>query len=420
MPPFETPDAVSQPVSQIPPAPPVSSPPPEFVAQAIATPDPGPPTYRPMQTEVQGGLEASMVIDTAAAPPPPAETPQAPAPVQSPAQAHSDQSLAAALESNGIDLSRFNSPREAFDLLLQMANDARANAQYVRLGQQAAGQWDSFQQWQQAQQQAQAPQTPPAPQTPEPEQLPAFQWEAPPWNPRWLDQIDQGTGELKPGADPTILSKIMDYQSWLQDRQHQFWQNPADLIHKAVTPKLAEATRTIEQQIEQRVKDAIESYHSKQAEAAAQREAEARFNAHRDKFFRRNEQGYVRDPLTGNFALTRQGEFYQTRLAEANRYGMDQQTAEQYAFDRLEEAEKSGAFAAAAPQALPQAPNTVLPADIHRQNQTSFMDEALAVQRAGQRDGTIPDNPHLEPARQPLGRPQTAQELVAETIAALG
>lgn len=129
--------------------------------------------------------------------------------------------------------------------LARIQENLRQAQQYQAAAQQwqhlYASQAQALQQ-QQMQQQAAAAQKPQEPS-----------WKPPEFNPAWLQQLtknEAGETVLKPGADPTILSKIQAYVAWKEEQEQKFFSNPYDFILPGIQPK-------VEQLIDQRVQQAL-------------------------------------------------------------------------------------------------------------------------------------------------------------------
>jgi len=382
-----------------------------------------------MTTESPPGVGPNLNLGLPPGLVPPSEQQPIPSaqPPASAAQAQADASLKAALEEAGLDLTQFESPKQAFELLLDMVHNARSAAPYAELGQRVAPEWDAYQQWKQSQVSQQQPvaQQPPQPQA---IQEANGDWAIPDFDRDVLRycEFDESTQRYKP-IEPT-LARYADQANQFQDRIKSINQKILtafpDSVLSVVKPYME---KVIAEQFDAKLKEV----QAKQEAERARQEDDARLMSVQEKLFKKDSRGnWARNPFSGNMVLTKQGEFFvQERDRFLASYGQDQRAAERYAMDQLDRAEKAGQFSppaatptlpspAPAPQAPPQPQLT--PAQIHEQNRQSFMDEALAAQRmAGQRDGTIPDSAR-EPSRNPLGRPPTAQELVAETLANLG
>ena len=198
---------------------------PELAQPAPAAPTAPPPTPAEAQpagptpiTLTSPGLEPAAPVS----PTPPAAPP--PAPVSSPVRD--------LLAARGIPPDSFDSDDSALDALLGAAQTYESQREYLDIGRQAAEKWPAYQEWERAQQAQQAQAQPPAdPQS-------SWKWEAPPFDPTWLQQIDE-SGNLRPGADPTIAGQIQRYSNWVAQRQREFWQDPRDLIRKAIQDDLA-------------------------------------------------------------------------------------------------------------------------------------------------------------------------------------
>lgn len=307
-----------------------------------------------------------------------------------------------------------------------MVHNARSAAPYAELGQRVAPEWDAYQQWKQSQVSQQQPiaQQPAQPQA---VQDANGDWVIPDFDRDVLRycEFDETTQRYKP-IEPT-LARYADQANQYQDRIKAVNQKILtafpDSVLSVVKPYME---KVIAEQFDAKLKE----FQTKQEAERARQEDDARLTSVQEKLFKKDSRGnWARNPFNGNMVLTKQGEFFvQERDRFLAHYGQDQRAAERYAMDQLDRAEKAGQFSPPAatppptPASPPQAPPQpqLTPAQIHEQNRQSFMDEALAAQRmAGQRDGTIPDSAR-EPSRNPLGRPPTAQELVAETLANLG
>lgn len=130
-------------------------------------------------------------------------------------------------------------------------------------------------------------------------------WQPPEYNPRWLEQLerDQQTGEVKvkPGADPTVLSKIRAYTDWKAEQEQKFWSDPYQFVLPGIQPQ-------VEQLVEQRVQAAIAQMQERQAVNAIVQQSQAYLYA-------RDSQGNVLQDSTGRPVFSPQGQEYMNYVA---------------------------------------------------------------------------------------------------------
>src|SRR5579864_1078303 len=216
---------------------------------------------------------------------------------------------------NGLDLSHIADSEQAAKYLVDMA---RNNSAYAQYGQQLAPYYSDIQRYLASRgQQQQAPQQP---------QGPKNYFGLPDYDPSWLDWLERdAAGNVVPkvGAPPDIVSKVVQYQKAAQQFQTQFWQKPQQylepLIRDSVTPL-----------VQQAIQQNLQNY---QSQVFA-----TNFLAQNTNWLHyHDQQGQVlRDPVTGGYALTPEGQLFVAHLKRAESMGVGNiQAQQQYAMDQM-------------------------------------------------------------------------------------
>lgn len=286
-------------------------------------------------------------------------------------------------------------------------------APYVEIGQQAVADWDNYQQWKQSQGAAPGqPASPTQPQQPEP----AWQWNAPEYDPAWANLFD-ANGQPVPGADPTVVAKVRAYVRWKNQVDHEFFRDPRAVIRRAVEDdlkRLDPKSEDFSRLIEERVNAAID-------QRFAQQEAQRALSENEKRFYQTDAAGRRRtDPRTGRHLLTPQGMALAQHRNELVQNGMDPNAAMAYAIRLVDADVAAGKFGPPQPPAAaPEAGNGETPPTPPADPREAFLER---VRRDQQRypgampptshDGTIPRSPE-EPVP---SRPRTAHE-IAHAIA---
>lgn len=204
-----------------------------------------------------------------------------------------------------------------------------------------------------------------APATPAADPLAAFK--APEFDPRWASQIlkDPTTGELRvaPGADPTILPKMLAYQQHREKISDQFLQDPVSFINKIV-----------ESAIPQRANEIVE----KRLAALQEQQFADNFISQNEKFlFQHDAVGRkVTNPITGQPIPTADGAyFYHAMKYGHDRFGITD-SAKQAEFAQMAMKARNAEPALATQTAVrtgQQAQQAVLDANRHNPNQSGSM-----------------------------------------------
>ena len=266
--------------------------------------------------DTQATTDSETPETTSTAPPTPEPvadtTPSAPEPATAPQESWND--IRDYAKANGLDISHIADSEAAAKYLIDMARNNNAYAQY---GQQLAPYYSQIQQFL-SQQQA------PRQQQPTPEQKRYFG--LPEFNPEWLDFLERdAAGNVVPkvGAPPDIVGKVVQYQKALQNFQYKFYQQPEQflqpLIQDAVTP-------LVQQAIQQNLKGYQDQVFA------------TNFLAQNTNWLHYHDtQGQViRDPVTGGYALTPEGNMFIAHLKRAENMGIrDLQGQQAYAMDQM-------------------------------------------------------------------------------------
>jgi len=262
-----------------------------------------------MAEEIEQSTETTAPEPQAAAP---ESTPMAaPAPVAAPAEQWDD--IRDYAKGQGLDLTHLHSSDEAAKYLINLA---RSNDAYANYGRQLAPHYDAFQKFLGSQQQAPAQ---PAAQVPNYFNLPDY-------DPRWLDWLERdAAGNVVPkvGAPPDVLGKVVQYQAKLREFQDSFYREP----QRYLQPLIKDTVGPL-------VQDAI----GKQLQDYQDRIFATNFVAQNSQWLHyRDPQGQIiRDPVTGGFAMTPEGQLFLQHMTRAQNMGIrglqDQQA---FAMDQM-------------------------------------------------------------------------------------
>lgn len=218
-------------------------------------------------------------------------------------------------KANGLNIDHIQDSEAAARYLIDMA---RNNSAYAQYGQQLAPYYQDIQRYL-AQRQQPAPQQQQAPQ-------PRSYFGLPEYNPEWLDFLERdAAGNIVPkvGAPPDIVGKVVQYQKALQNFQTNFWKEPEKylqpMIQDAVAPLVQ---RTIQQNL---------AGYQDQVFATNFVSQNSNWLHYRDT------QGQViRDPITGGYSLTPEGQLFVQHLKRAETMGISNlQSQQQYAMDQM-------------------------------------------------------------------------------------
>lgn len=213
----------------------------------------------------------------------------------------------------GLDLSHIQDSEQAARYLIEQA---RNNSAYSQWGQQLAPYYSEIQQYLA---QRNRPQAPTTPQQPNYFGLPEF-------NPQWLDWLERdAAGNVVPkiGAPPDVVGKVVQYQRALQDFQNKFWQKPQEHL----TPLVRDAVAPL---VHQAIQGQLRQYQD-QVYATNLVAQNSQWMHYRDQ------QGQViRDPITGGYAMTPEGQLYVAQLKRAQSMGVSGlQNQHAYAMDQM-------------------------------------------------------------------------------------
>jgi hypothetical protein len=336
----------------------------------------------------------------AAPPAAPPVSPEPAAPVSPPASPPAEPSLAGVkdyLVSQGVNADVFESDQAAADALLNAAQQYQQSKQYVEVGQQAAPLWDEFQQWQKERQ----------PSEPTEPQEQGWNWERPEFDESWRRYIQNG--ELAPDTPVVVADKISRYVAWEQEKQREFLSDPQKMILGAATPRFQEIDKrfeglqpgeTIDQFLERKFEEKIAGYDAK-------RQSEAYFQEHLKEYYVTNEQGQpLRDPTSGEFALTPKGKAFAQHAQEAQQLGLsDQNAIRQYAERLVKADETQGLFA--------QDPTKPAPSPPVEAPKESFLEKALRSQQVDV--GTVPAPNEPAPTDRTLSGLEIARDVLRES-----
>ena len=253
-------------------------------------------------------------------PEPEAQTPepqsQTPEPVaQTPEPAEQWEDIRDFAKKNGLDISHIADPSDAAKYLIE---HARNNTAYAQLGQQLAPYWSDIQQFLAQRRQAQ----PAAPQAQQPKRY----FGLPEYDPQWLDWLDRdAAGNIVPkiGAPPDIVGKVTQYHKALANFQNQFWQKPDQFLGPMIQDAVAPLVQQAIQQNMRGYQDGLLA---------------TNFIAQNTNWLHYHDaQGNVlRDPITGSYALTPEGNLFVTHLRRAEQFGIrDMQAQQAYAMDQM-------------------------------------------------------------------------------------
>lgn len=270
-------------------------------------------------------------------------------PVSQPSEDVDDGSFREMMAHRGFsDLAGMASDEEAFDAFTARARQADQQAEAVRWGQYylqnmqeieraklEAQQWRQFQQQQQAHQQAQArqQQAPAAPQRPA--------WQAPEYDPQWLNLVHEVPNPNKPGetmwvsmpgALPDLPQKIAAYQSWLAGKQRELWSDPNKFIMGLIEPQ-------VQQLVDQRAQAAVQQYAQWQAQQQQQQQAQWAAQQQQQQaskligdnlswMVQCDQSGQpIRNPYTGKFTPTSEGKRFSELVSHGQRLGINNDAA---------------------------------------------------------------------------------------------
>lgn len=266
--------------------------------------------------------ESGAAAPAAAAPEPAADTTPAPAPEPAAAPVTTDEweDIRDYARTQGLDLSQLPDSQRAAEYLVNLA---RQNNSYLQYGQQLAPYYSEFQEFLRSRNQGAragaAPAAAPAPSTPKGFGLPEY-------DPAWLDWLERdAAGNVVPkvGAPPDIVSKVVQYQQALRKFQDSFWQKP----HEALNPLIQEAvTPLVQQAIQQNLQQYQDQIYSTNLLAQ-----------HTNWMHYHDAQGQIiRDPVSGAYAMTPEGQLYITHLRRAGQMGISGLSNQHnYAMDQL-------------------------------------------------------------------------------------
>jgi hypothetical protein len=264
--------------------------------------------------------EAQDTTPAAASAPAPEPTPepvaQEPAPQPTPAEQWED--IRDFAKGHGLDISHIDDPQAAAKYLVDMARNNNAYAQY---GQQLAPYYSEIQRFLSQRQQGgqQAP-------TPAAATEAKRYFDLPEFDPQWLDWLERdAAGNVVPkvGAPPDVVGKVVQYQKALANFQNQFYQKPEQFLQ----PLIQDAVQPLVQQaIQQNLKTYQDSVYA------------TNWIAQNTNWLHYHDgQGNViRDPVTGAYAMTPEGQLFTTHLRRAEQVGIrDLQAQQQYAMDQM-------------------------------------------------------------------------------------
>jgi hypothetical protein len=262
--------------------------------------------------------------------------------------------------------------------LLQARRELEEQRQLAESGRLYHQHEEDFQAWLK-QKQAEEKQTPAAPEKP------AFEWDAPEFDPNWLYQVDEN-GNLRPGADRSLPDKIAKWRDWSLRTQTEFLRNPKSLIERAMQDSLASIREELRKEYEQKLEERFSKTQQEQ-------KVMDYMALNEDKLLQKDKDGtYILD-ANRQPALTQRGQAMlqylketandgrpnEVRLRDAERYADSAAYAELLA-KQNQPPDANGKPAASLPQR-----NGAQPAP--QQRRQRFLDRLPAKQ------GTIPDDP---------------------------
>jgi hypothetical protein len=283
----------------------------------------------------------------AAAPASPPTPPAAPAPPAPP-------TVLDRLRGYGIE-GDFENEDKALEHLASEAKRAQSQQSWANLGLQFA-ELQRSQDWQEfvaSRRQPQQPVTPPVAAPSGSGAAPAgFQWQAPEFNPAWLNLVkydDDGNLVPLPGADPLLPQKILAWRDFTQQQQTSLFQNPVQFFDPIVEQKLTPFKAQIEQYVQQQI--AAVMAQNQVATFTDQALAEVEPWA----WVRGNDGRRFIDPNTGRPVLTAEGLAYREALGELE--ALPPQKRHEYALRAVGRGGSSPSAPAAAPAAVQPQPN---------------------------------------------------------------
>ncbi len=342
-----------------------------------------------------GNSQPDPVIPAPPADPPVNQDPPVapPPPVQPEPSAESAFSLRDAAQKQGIDPSGFDTDEALAGAMFSEIDTLQKNQAFVDIGRQFApyaGQLTEFQKWQAEQAKAAEP-TPPSEDT-----APAFEWNAPEYNPQWeampLERDDRGFFKAPAGMPEmaSIAEKMNNYRQFHAEKNASFFSNPQELINAASAPGLAEMEKRL-----------TESHRTYVDEKFAKQRADIEMNAYvqrqETELYQHDDGGKTLYDAQGQPMLSPKGQAMAEHATMLDTAGIkDPATVRQLLDICLQRDELSGRFSESTP-ASPATPPSPPPLPVPRKVKQRFLNRMKDDNRAGSvPDPTAPEGSHQQ------------------------
>jgi len=290
----------------------------------------------------------------------------------------------------GYDVTQFPDDSTLETALFDAADSYYSNQSLIQAGQRVAPHLTEFEKWRE--EQARTAATPATPAA-EPAAAPTFEHNAPEFDGMWIQKCLHDDGTIRANADPVILQKLREYQSWRDGFQRNWESDPADLIRRAMAPKLHElegklSTASDKEELRKLVTEVAQQVYQ---ERTVEQENSAWIASREKDLFQADANGHRKvDPATGQPLLTEMGHALRNHGEQLRGAGITDPRAIRELADRLLLADQLEGKFTAGGQTPPAdaAPPAATPAEAGVVKRELFMRRALQKRKTDSRDGT--------------------------------